>query len=680
MASEVSAHAVGRSRFFVGSALLPWCSWGLLLLFSVSVAWKLNGSSVGMWSNLLSEKTAPAGLLFSSPKRVRGDEWAIWTPAMLSQTQQTPPFPIENASLGAGRSPLIMSVPVAYYTTLFRPQLWGFFIFDFERGFSFYWCCKVFGLLFATGWCLQQIGLRSGALTIFGAIWLFFSSFTQWWFSSPAMLPEMVASWAICVGCAAHLLRKSTPWRTAAALTGFVFFAINFVLCLYPPYQVPLFLLGVAILVGVWWEEKTARTGPPAASALLRLAAGIVLVVIILIPFWLDVRPTLALVEQTAYPGARRALGGDLSLFNLFSGLIGFFETEQVGPRIYNNIAEASNFYPLWPLAALILAAAALRRQTRIGPLFAALGVTLIVLSLYCVMPWPNWLLRGTLLSFATERRTLLTLGVANIFFCCLFLDRHREPLLTRTAALSAGLACWLAMVALLSSLGLRDPTFFSDKLQLLLPLVINTVVIVLFFWEPLRRCLPAVLGALLIFSNATINPVMSGLAPLIDSEAFKTVARLRQADPAGKWIVFHTRYFAQLIKATGAPIFNGTKIVPDLPFLHLLDRGATNEFTYNRYANIVCELPRGGRRELVEGGLVHPDLFILFLPPDLPVLQAAGYRYVVFPSRWANPEAYGFSLREKITKGDLWIYRREGAAPAASGRETRFPGDLARF
>ncbi len=196
-------------------SLLRWCSLGLLVLFLASVAWELNGSSVGMWSNLLSEKTAPEGLLFSSPKRVRGDEWTVWTPAMLSQAQQTPPFPIENPSLGAGRTPLIMSVPVAYYTTVFRPQLWGFFIFNFERGFSFYWCVKVFGLLFAVGWCLRQIGLRSAWLTIFGAVWIFFSSFTQWWFSSPAMLPEMIASWAICLGCAAQMLRPSTRWRTA---------------------------------------------------------------------------------------------------------------------------------------------------------------------------------------------------------------------------------------------------------------------------------------------------------------------------------------------------------------------------------------------------------------------------------------------------------------------------------
>ena len=227
----------------------------LIALFCICVSLKLNGSSVGMWSVLLQEHSRPRGLLFSTPKLLRIDEWGIWTPAMLSQARQVPPFPIENPNLGAGRAPLIMNVPVAYYTTFFRPQLWGFFLFDFERGFSFYWCCKVFGLLLATGWCLRVIGLRSRALVLIGTMWIFLSSFTQWWFSSPAMLPELVASWAVCVGCAAQFFKAAIWWRKVCAFFVFVFFGINFVLCLYPPFQIPLCWLGVVFLIGLWYTN-----------------------------------------------------------------------------------------------------------------------------------------------------------------------------------------------------------------------------------------------------------------------------------------------------------------------------------------------------------------------------------------------------------------------------------------
>src|SRR5438067_12356643 len=231
------------------TALLRSCCIGSALLFCLAVGLKLSGSSVGMWRNLLAEPGIARGLILFSPKHLRGEEWGIWTPAMLSQARQNPPFPIENPSLGAGRAPLLMSVPVAYYTTLFRPQLWGFFVLDFERGFSFYWCTKAFGLLAAVAWALRQIGVRSYLLAIFGAVWVLFSSYVQWWFSSPAMLPDMLASWFVCLGCAVTFLKDRNPRKTVIGLLCFIFFGINFVLCLYPPYQIPLALLFFAVVM-----------------------------------------------------------------------------------------------------------------------------------------------------------------------------------------------------------------------------------------------------------------------------------------------------------------------------------------------------------------------------------------------------------------------------------------------
>jgi hypothetical protein len=633
-----------------------WCCVGAALLFCLGVAMKLNGSSIGMWRTLLLEPGIPRGLLFSSPKQIRVDEWCIWTPAMLSQARQKPPFPIENSNLGAARAPLLMNVPVAYYTTFFRPQLWGFFLFDFERGFSFYWCSKVFGLLLAVGWCLRQMGLRSRALIIFGVVWVFFSSYMQWWFSSPAMLPEMVASWAICLGCAAQFFRDCNPWRIAAAFAGFVFFAGNFVLCLYPPYQIPLLLLAVAILVGVWLENRRGAKPSSGTRGLILIGASVAAVALVLIPFWIDVRSTLALVAQTAYPGARRSTGGDLSLFKLFSGLTGFFETEQVEPGAYDNICEASNFYPMWPAAALTMLVARWRLRMSISPLLAALAVYLICLSLYCVVPMPGWLLRGTFLSFATEQRALLGIGLANILFCCLFLDRYRARVFTNAGAVTAGLALWLAVAVLLQAIRVHDRAFFFDTLQFILLLAINAVIIALFFWETMRPWLPPVLGALLVLSNAGINPIMRGLSPLLDSNAFKAIDSVRSADPDGKWIVYHSRYFAQLVKATGAPVLNGTKILPDLQLLRRIDPKGAGDFIYNRYANIAYELPKHPNQ--INFNLIYPDFYMAFISPDYPVLQQAGCRYLMFPNVWLDAESNGFSLVKEIHPSRLWIYR----------------------
>jgi hypothetical protein len=612
-----------------------------------------------MWRELLTESAPARGLIFSTPKRIRVDEWAVSTPSMLSQARQRPAFPVENANLGAGRSALVTNMPVAYYTTFFRPQFYGFFIFDFTRGFSFYWCAKFFGLLVAAGWALRQIGVRSRLIVIFGAVWVLLSSYVQWWFSSPAMLPEMLASWFTCLGCAVTLFKDRHWGRTTLALTGFIFFAINFALCLYPPYQIPLTLLFFAMLAGIWRESRHESGAASSKRAFLLVFAGVIGVALILLPFCLDVRSTLEMIAHTVYPGARRSAGGELSLFELFSGVLGFFEYEQSHPDVYDNISEASNFYPLWPAVALMMFVAWYRGKVRPAPMLVILSIFLVGLSAYCVLPLPPWLLRISFLNFATEPRALLALGMASIFFCCLFLDRYRAVVFSRSGSLVAVVAFWLGVVFLLWFARSQNTVYFADPWHWIEPLANSAVILFLLFWDRLRyRWLPIALGVLLVASNFPINPIARGLSPLVDSAAFKAIDRIRAGDPDGKWIVYHTRYFAQLVKATGAGVFNGTKVVPDLSLFHQLDPERAYEQVYNRYANVGCEIP--GLPHEASASLVYFDYYIWFLPPDSPVLIAANYRYVLIPREWPDSALSGFVFLEKITPGDLWIYRRQ--------------------
>src|SRR5205807_8493166 len=237
----------------------------------------------------------------------------------------------------------------------------------------------------------------------------------------------------------------------------------------------------------------------------------------------------------------RRSSGGDLSFFKLFSGVLGFFEYEQAHPAVYDNICEASNFYPLWPAAALIVLVARLRAKMPVSPLFTSLAIFLIGLSFYCVVPLPEWLPRITLLNFATERRALLALGIGNVLFCCLFLDRYRTSILSRLSAAAGGILLWFGILVMLWCARTENAVYFSDPWHWIQPLAVGTLILSLFFWESMRyRLLPVVLGLLLIISNGAINPVMRGLSPLLNSAALNATERIHTADPKGKWIVYH--------------------------------------------------------------------------------------------------------------------------------------------
>src|SRR5438477_358043 len=71
-----------------------------------------------------------------------------------------PRFPVENRNLGAGRAPLLVNLPAAYSTTWFLSQLWGSFIFDFERGYSFGCISKIFRPVLATACFLPLLAVR----------------------------------------------------------------------------------------------------------------------------------------------------------------------------------------------------------------------------------------------------------------------------------------------------------------------------------------------------------------------------------------------------------------------------------------------------------------------------------------------------------------------------------------
>ena len=77
----------------------------------------------------------------------------------------------------------------------------------------------------------------------------------------------------------------------------------------------------------------------------------------------------------------------------------------------------------------------------------------------------------------------------------------------------------------------LRDPGYFADRFQLFLPLAINTAVIVLFFWESLRKCLPVVLERSSHFQQRRDQP--AHVRPRADHE-FRDLQDGRAPAPGG--------------------------------------------------------------------------------------------------------------------------------------------------
>ena len=115
----------------------------LVLMFVLAVAFRLHGSSMGAWDTVQpggrEEKT---GIILGWAKPIRSDEWMVSTTWTLSQAKLG--YPLKNENVGANNDPLFTNIPVRHFTTIFRPQNWGFSAWVL-RGFLFMWNFKIFG-------------------------------------------------------------------------------------------------------------------------------------------------------------------------------------------------------------------------------------------------------------------------------------------------------------------------------------------------------------------------------------------------------------------------------------------------------------------------------------------------------------------------------------------------------
>lgn len=639
------------------------------LLFAVSTSLRLNGSSSSYWSDVVWNDVrisdSPRGVLLSKPKGVRTDEWLMFTPAILSQARSQPPFSTSNSSYGPGKVPLIMSLPAQHYTMLFRPALWGYFLFPFEFAFAWYWNIKIFGLfvgMFLLFWTLTDG--RFG-LSLAGAAMVQFSSFVQWWFSSPTMLPEMLTAFALGVIASLALFTPQHPVRRGLWMLVLVVSLMNFVLCCYPPFQIPLIYLALCLTVGfVWQKALPIRPGWVLMSLLI---AGL-----LILPWFIDCRDTLAIVAQTVYPGHRESFGGRLSIAHLFSGLFTFGIDEANSPAAIGNICEASNFYPIWWLPIGLGAAGFARFIFRQGPyrgelldhrrifgwlsergMKVMLAAYIAVFTWYALAPLPKWFCRLTLLSRSTEQRNFLGLGLAGMFLIVLCVGSRKISHSFRSERIFTLLGwCAAVLVVLIVSRG-RLPSFLIP--WRLAAFGATAVVLGTAYLVAPPKLFAIGFAALLFCKTALVNPVCVGLPVMLQSPGLNRICALVHSDPSAQWAAYNSDG-SELIKACGGKVIDGIRIVPDLPMLSKLDPEGKWVAQYNRYLLMTFE-PQD--TSLPPEIVLQKDRFCYVkIHPGRAAELFPALKYVMASNQFPDPERAQLKLLESFPQLRIWIYQ----------------------
>jgi hypothetical protein len=556
-----------------------------LLLCATWLALRLNSSSLDYWPLVLRDG-GKSNLIAGEPRFIRSDEWAIWLPMVFNQMRATPAFAAVNPSLGEGNIPFIASLPSYEFATLFRPQLWGYMLFNESLGLSWQYLYKWAGCILSALALLIRLSAtknRSLAIALCGAISLTFSDMLQWWFSTT--LPESVIATNFIIVGALLWHRARTRARSVLACLLSCYFALHLALVFYPPFQISLVYFGL-LIVGA----HIATTPFPTEERKFKLATATTcslgLVAIICYLFF-EHSETIRILSSSPYPGRREFDHAGINFSRYFSAFFGFAFTEFNTPKDINR-PELSSIIMVWPILSLALLSADFRR--RIGTHKVVVITLAASVGLISALGIPFGLEKWTGLSMVQPTRFLLCSGLmgwAAFFAVC---SSQHEPYSTfEVSKLLPRAAGLMAFFALLGS---------QIKFDLLPNLTLEDFIIGTTIWTVfgllflLRYYQPLALGVALwsLTCNLLVNPLTSNTDQLLGSPFATFVQTEVKQHPAAKWLVLNQLGVAQAARANGAHVLNGAHYTPPLTWLKLLDPSGQYSPIYGSYARIEVE------------------------------------------------------------------------------------------
>jgi hypothetical protein len=609
---------------------------GLFLIYLGASVVKLNGSSTALWQDLADQQPAKAGVIAGKPKDIRSDEWLVHTPWIWSQAKRIPAFPTTNRNVGNGVAPLLTNLPVRHWTMLFRPQMWGFFVFDLERAYAFNWNFRWFGLLLGGFLFFRIIAHGNNFLSLSGALLLLYSSYMQWFFSNPTNLPEMVSMLFFGLWALHTLLKSTSRWEIFGASVVLLTAVEQFVFCCYPRYQVPLAYLAVALVAGGFAGFRRRRESLPATNNYFRVAcliATLVLAATLLYRWHVEIAPTFAEIRESIYPGRVFSLGGDFPWFRFLAPFLEFSMTQTHYPVPLGNVCEASGFLFVAPLLFLGLVSDVWR--SRVDPILMSVVVFIAGAIWFMLVGVPQWIAQNSGWSYVVSVRAILAVGVASI----IGLVRHLslasfQPWKSGRTYLFAGTIATTAFFFCLYLANRRLGDFATLPEVIAAAIFFGTVGFFVLRRIALVSCTLLIVPC--FWSTALVNPVSRGVPALTRGSVVSWLSKVHNNDPDARWIVTgplsnRSCCLAQLVKATGADVFGGTRYTPDYELVNVLDPEKRYVTVYNRWAR-VCFVASTETDPAFE--LIHANDYEITLPFRADIFERLGVKYVLVVDR----------------------------------------------
>lgn len=558
----------------------------------LAVAFKISGSSLGMWSIMLPENADTP--FWGIPRSLRSDEFSVGTLFQLSQSHNgyAPISEILRGDLTDVR--MVYGAACWSVITLFRPVLWGYLLFGFEFGLAFAWSAKLCLMVLVSFDCAFLI-IKSKPLSFLFSCLLCFSPLIQWWGTGEVILYGQ----ALVLLLDRALFTQKRNIRIIA-LAAIAWLCGCYIMLMYPAWMVPFFF--IFALMGVFRTTEycqTIKSNNQHSVLAWSLIDTFVLVSCLLISAGLiflsffQSSEAMISVMNTVYPGARFETGGS-GLPELFSYAISLFYAFD-SPLVSNEceIATILCFFPLGTLASLLCFI-----KRRDWQLFLLTALQLFFLA-FAFIGFPSFLSRMTLMYNVPVLRLLFPIGYLELLLFLISVEKAKESQGNNSSIgyLSIILIIGLILSSAFQIFILLSAKYLVARMLYLLMFILFCLFSCLSFRSYIlgKKCTGLFVAFAICFGvipGLCINPVQIGAAPITDTNLEALVNQfVEESDYSDKWVVDGSWTVANLCAAYGAPVINSTNAYPDLARWNSIDENNENECAYNRYAHVIANV-----------------------------------------------------------------------------------------
>ncbi len=621
-----------------------WIIAGIILLFMVVN--KYHGDSISCYdyyiqSGMVSEYSYP---IFGRERHIRSDEWNVDTPINLSTQYLENPYGKYN-NLVRGTNTINSNMltvafilnPVNVISLLIR------YMFGYEYMFSYGWYVNIFLTFLFQLELFLIMSSRKKLLSICGTCMVVLSSHYLWW-----GFPSLILYSSLALVCSYYFFKSESIRRRIAYAYGTALGTANFVLVLYPAWEVPMGFCSLVIFIWIvheCWDDIKRMRKPEWAI----LVSALVLCIVMISQSMIAQREYMEAITNTVYPGKRVDYGG-FTIRKLAN-----YITAILYPYIdYINPSEKGMYITLFPLP-LFMAVYTWWKGNMKNWLLNGLIIISVFLTCYTTIGLPPVLAKMTLMTNSTAARAVDILGyIQVILFVVTLANLNIASRMNRKYAIV--LAAVMSGIVI-SFADYEMPDYMSGEYK-----IIIFGVFVLIFYSCLANVsekiykfgLMSIIG-IAVITSIYVRPIVKGLDAIYSKPVTKEIQKLVLEDNDAKWIACSNVMVpytpSQFVLACGAPVINSVNKYPNMDLWEKLDPNKNNEYVYNRYAHFVINFIDGDTN--VEE--VYPDEICLNLSYEDIKKTEAEYIFSTYPIEVDNKYV---TFNQLYNEGGVYIYK----------------------